>query len=109
MASARRGGTALPIWRAVSTRVPHQTKSSGNDWIRAASQWVIDRLTHRLGSVADHSGCSTRPYLGFQNSVRIVRAGASPLQPPITSDLPVGLCSQQGGSLWWATCVADRC
>ena len=30
-ASARRGGTAFPICLAISTRVPHQTKSSGKD------------------------------------------------------------------------------
>ena len=38
IALANPTGTALPICRAISVLLPHHTKSSGNPWIRAASQ-----------------------------------------------------------------------
>ena len=38
---ASTGGTAFPIWRAMSILVPSKMKVSGKLWSRAASRWVI--------------------------------------------------------------------
>lgn len=69
---------------------------------------VIDRLTHLVGSVADHSGCSTRPFSDFQNSVRMVSAGLSHSSRPITSDVPVGRSSRSPAGATIAGPCDDR-
>ncbi len=87
-APANGGGTALPIWRAISILLPSKTKSSGNPIRRAASRWVMGRWD---------SGCRYRPFSGLKNSVRIVTEGRSHHSRPNKSVPPDVFFTQQGG------------